>query len=93
LTRRDARRYNCTVPVPARDPQGPKPGERAAAAPARSPQGPPARALALQRAAGNRAARRVLSRWVKHPDPEQKGVMVPDSSAAEYGRFNPPKNE
>jgi hypothetical protein len=95
LTRRDAREYNCTVPVPARDSQGAKPDERApAAAPARSPQvSPSARALALQRAAGNRAARRVLSRWVKHPDPEQKGVMVPDSSAEEYGRFNPPKNE
>lgn len=94
MTRRDARGYNCTVPVPARDSQGPKPAERTpAAAPARSPQAPSARALALQRAAGNRAARRVLSRWVKHPDPEQKGVMVPDSSAEEYGRFNPPKNE
>jgi hypothetical protein len=95
LTRRDARGYNSTVPVPARDPQGPKPAERpsASAVRARAPQGPRARALALQRAAGNRAARRVLSRWVKHPDPEQKGVMVPDTSAEEYGRFNPPKNE
>jgi len=82
------------VAIPARDPKAPKPAERAPApAPSRSPQGPPARALALQRAAGNRAARRVLSRWTKHPDPEQKGVMVPDSSAEEYGRFNPPKNE
>ena len=80
--------------IPARDPQARKPAERTLApATARSPQGPPARALALQRAAGNRAARRVLSRWTKHPDPEQKGVMVPDSSAEEYGRFNPPKNE
>jgi hypothetical protein len=52
-----------------------------------------ARARALQRAAGNRAAGRVLARWVKHPDPEQKGVMVPDSSAAEFARANPPKNE
>jgi hypothetical protein len=55
--------------------------------------GPHARALALQRTAGNRVARRILARWVKHPDPEQKGVMVPDSTAEEYIRFNPPKNE
>ena len=61
--------------------------------PARTPAGPQAAALALQRTAGNRAARRVLSRWTKHPDPEQKGVMVPDSSAGEFTRFNPPKNE
>ena len=59
----------------------------------RTPAGPQVRALALQRAAGNRAARRVLARWVKHPDAEQKGVMVPDASAGEYTRFNPPKNE
>jgi hypothetical protein len=82
------------VAIPARDPQARKAPARAPApATARSPQGPPARALALQRAAGNRAARRVLSRWTKHPDAEQKGVMVPDSSAEEYGRFNPPMNE
>jgi hypothetical protein len=94
LTEADGRRYNCSVAIPARDQQASKPAERPpAAAPARSPRGAPARALALQRAAGNRAARRVLSRWAKHPDPEQKGVMVPDSSAEEYGRFNPPKNE
>jgi hypothetical protein len=94
LTGGRARGYNCTVPVPARDPQGPKPAERPTArAPARALQGAPARALALQRTAGNRVARRVLARWTKHPDAEQKGVMVPDSSAEEYGRFNPPKNE
>ena len=52
-----------------------------------------ARAIALQRAAGNRAAGRVLSRWAAHPDKEQKGVMVADSSAAEYLHFNVPKNE
>jgi hypothetical protein len=52
-----------------------------------------AQALALQRSAGNRVARRVLSRWTKHPDKEKKGVMVPDSVAAEYDHFNPPKNE
>lgn len=66
--------------------------DAAAARPA-SPAPLPARALALQRSAGNRAARRTLARWVKHPDAEQKGVMVPDSSAAEHTRFNPPKNE
>jgi hypothetical protein len=52
-----------------------------------------ARALALQRSAGNRVARQVLSRWTKHPDKTKKGVMVPDSVAAEYDHFNPPKNE
>jgi hypothetical protein len=78
----------------SRDTQTSPPVERAAApAAARTPAGPRARALALQRAAGNRAARRVLSRWIKHPDPEQKGVMVPDSSAEEFTRANPPKNE
>jgi hypothetical protein len=63
------------------------------AAPARSPGSLTARAIALQRSVGNRAAGRVLARWTKHPDAEQKGVMIPDSSAAEYTRFNPPKNE
>jgi hypothetical protein len=62
-------------------------------APARRPGPSPARALALQRAAGNRAAARVLARWINHPDPEQKGVMVPDSVAEDYTRLNPPKNE
>lgn len=77
--------------VPDREP---KPAQRSAPPTvARAAAGPQANALALQRAAGNRAARRVLSRWIKHPDPEQKGVMVPDSSAGEYTRFNPPKNE
>jgi hypothetical protein len=71
-----------------------KPAQRSAPQPlARTPAAPQARALALQRAAGNRAARRVLARWTKHPDAEQKGVMVPDSSAGEYTHFNPPKNE
>jgi hypothetical protein len=62
-------------------------------APARKPGPSPAQALALQRTAGNRAAARTLARYVKHPDPEQKGVMVPDISAEEFTRFNPPKNE
>jgi hypothetical protein len=60
---------------------------------ARTPAGPQARALALQRKIGNRAAGRVLARWIKHPDPKQKGVMVSDSTAEEFTRFNPPKNE
>jgi hypothetical protein len=51
------------------------------------------RALALQRQVGNRVASRVLARWIKHPDPEKKGVMVPDVVSAEFVRFNPPKNE
>lgn len=74
--------------------------ERPAGAPSRDGAGrPPSRAplaqaaVALQRAAGNRTAGRVLRRWVKHPDQEKKGVMVPDVVAAEYSRFNPPKNE
>jgi hypothetical protein len=62
-------------------------------APARTGGPSPARAIALQRAVGNRAAARMLARWIKHPDPEQKGVMVADVTAAEYTRFNPPKNE
>ena len=71
--------------------------QKAPEAPARAPASKPntvaARAIALQRAAGNRAAGRVLSRWAAHPDKEQKGVMVADSSAADYLHFNPPKNE
>jgi hypothetical protein len=69
---------------------------RTPAAPGASPRtaGPsPAQALALQRAAGNRAAARMLSRWIKHPDKEKKGIVVPDVSAAAYDHFNPPKNE
>lgn len=68
---------------------------RAAATPARGPApqaGPPvvARAIALQRAAGNRAAARVLSRWAAHPDKEKKGVLMTDEMAGEYNRLNPP---
>ena len=76
--------------VPARDQPAPKPANPARTA---APRTTAARAIALQRSVGNRAARRMLARWTKHPDPEQKGVMVPDVSAAEYGRFNPPTNE
>ena len=53
----------------------------------------PAEALFLQRAAGNRATARKLARWTKHPDPDKKGVLLPDVVAAEYLRFNPPKNQ
>ena len=51
------------------------------------------RAAALQRAVGNRAAARVLARWVKHPDADKKGVMVPDVVAEDFTRFNPPQNK
>ena len=74
-----------------RDPQPRKAAAPQAKAP--TPKGLDARLLALQRTAGNRVARRMLSRWVKHPDPEQKGVMVPDSTADAFIHFNPPKNE
>lgn len=67
------------------------PAPTARRATARGPHA--AAAIALQRAAGNRAAARVLARWIKHPDQEKKGVVVPDVVAAEYNRFNPPKNE
>jgi hypothetical protein len=48
--------------------------------------------LELQRRAGNRATTQTLARWVAHPDPEKKGVMVPDVVAADFLRFNPPKS-
>ncbi|MGA2009341.1 MAG: hypothetical protein ABSH51_02230 [Solirubrobacteraceae bacterium] len=48
------------------------------------------RALALQRAAGNRATTQVLARWSAHPDKDKKGVLMPDAMAAEFVRFNPP---
>jgi hypothetical protein len=62
-------------------------------APARGAPATPAEALYLQRAAGNRATTRSLARWAKHPDPDKKGVLLPDVVAAEYLRFNPPKNQ
>lgn len=46
--------------------------------------------LALQRAIGNRATARLLSRWSAHPDKDKKGVLMPDAMAAEYSRLNPP---
>jgi hypothetical protein len=75
-----------------REQVAPKPAS-APGAPARRPGPSPTRALALQRSAGNRATSRLLARWIKHPDAEQKGVMVPDSVAADFTHFNPPKNE
>jgi hypothetical protein len=66
--------------VPRR--RGPTPGASAAT-----------RALTLQRFAGNRVTSRMLARWIKHPDQDKKGVMVPDVVADEFVRFNPPKNE
>ena len=66
---------------------------RPSGAPARTPGPTPAEALSLQRAAGNRAAARTLARWTKHPDPDKKGVLLPDVVAAEYLRFNPPTNQ
>jgi hypothetical protein len=51
---------------------------------------PAVKALALQRAVGNRAAARVLARWAPHPDKEKKGMFMTDAAAAEYNRFNPP---
>ena len=77
-----AQRRDASTPAPA-----------APAAPPRLQRTPAATALRLQRAAGNRAAGRVLARYVKHPDAEKKGIMVPDVSATEYLYFNPPKNE
>jgi hypothetical protein len=53
----------------------------------------PAQVLRLQRLAGNRATVRTLARWSPHPDKEKKGVWLPDSAAAEFNRFNPPKNQ
>jgi hypothetical protein len=71
----------------------PQPAKRVAlGAPARSRAPSPTQALALQRAAGNRAATRVLSRWAAHPDPDKKGVLMADAVATEYSRFNPPLN-
>jgi hypothetical protein len=60
---------------------------------ARPPVTAPAQALALQRAAGNRAVVRSLSRWAAHPDPDKKGVLMPDAMVAAYTRLNPPLNK
>jgi hypothetical protein len=47
------------------------------------------RAQALQRTMGNRA----LARWAAHPDKDKKGQFMPDVVAADFTKFNPPKNE
>jgi hypothetical protein len=85
-TRPDHSRPAATIPA-----RGPSPTP-AAAIPVRGPSPTPAEALQLQRTAGNRAASRALARWTKHPDPEKKGVIVPDVVAEQFERFNPPKN-
>jgi hypothetical protein len=72
--------------------QRPKPVSKLGA-PARGAIPTPSEALYLQRAAGNRATTRTLARWTKHPDPDKKGVLLPDVVAEEYVRFNPPKNQ
>ncbi|QEC48472.1 hypothetical protein FSW04_13440 [Baekduia soli] len=79
-------------PDPARRPE--PGGAREAARPPRAAAAatPSARALGLQRAVGNRAATALLARWRRHPDPEQKGVMVPDVVEDEHTHFNPPQN-
>ena len=66
---------------------------RSVGAPARGATPTPADALFLQRATGNRATTRTLARWTKHPDPDKKGVLLPDVVADEYLRFNPPNNK
>jgi hypothetical protein len=78
--------------MPSRDESAGSAGARART-PARSgAASAQARALALQRLVGNRATSSQLARWAAHPDPEKKGVMVPDVVAADFLRFNPPKN-
>ncbi len=52
-----------------------------------------ARALALQRTVGNRAAARILARWSRHPDEKEKGKLLSDDAAADYLHFNLPLNK
>jgi hypothetical protein len=78
-----AERTRSQVPAPASPSRS-----RSEAAPRQSP--PVSGALALQRAVGNRAATQVLQRWAAHPDKDKKGVFMPDATAAEFTRFNPP---
>jgi hypothetical protein len=75
---------------PARSRSSPSTGP---AAPVRSGAPSPANALALQRAAGNRAAARVLARWSRHPDEKEKGKLLSDDAAADYLHFNVPVNK
>jgi hypothetical protein len=62
-------------------------------APVRSSRPSPAHALHIQRTAGNRAAGRILSRWIKHPDDKKKGEMMADDAAEMYNHFNIPQNK
>ena len=66
------------------------PPARLAAPPAVTRSPVVARAIALQRSMGNRAAGRVLSRWAAHPDKDKKGVLMTDAGAGQWNRFNPP---
>jgi hypothetical protein len=87
-------RGRCTIGTMRRVVRTEQPGPSQKRSPAATPAaGPAARALALQRTAGNRATGRMLARWVKHPDEEKKGVMVPDGVASEFLRLNPPSNK
>jgi hypothetical protein len=85
---RQSDRSDAKVPV---TPDRPAP-ERSSVpgAPVRSPGPSPAKALALQRAVGNRAASRVLARWAKHPDEKEKGKLLSDEAAEDYLHFNIP---
>jgi hypothetical protein len=78
---------------PRQAPPTSTPGQKATQPPQPGVRPTPAEALALQRAVGNRAAARTLARWAAHPDKDKKGQFLTDSAAAEYMRFNPPKNE
>jgi len=83
----------CTMPEGAHARDGdPSPARPVTPAPTGRPAVPPlaAGALALQRAAGNRAARQAVARWAAHPDQDKKGVLMPDPMAQEFVRFNPP---
>ena len=80
-------------PSRLREDGAPAPARSLAATSAPTPAQALALALALQRVAGNRATSQILARWTAHPDSAKKGAMVPDGVAAEYLRFNPPKNQ
>jgi hypothetical protein len=68
--------------------RAPAPAERGAETAAGGPL--LARGIALQPAAGNRAAARVLSRWAAHPDKDKKGVLMTDEMVGQWNKFNPP---
>ena len=75
-------------PTPGRPPTSAPSAERRPGQPVSSAQ-----AVALQKALGNRAAVKTLARWAVHPEKDKKGVLLTDAAAAEYLRFNPPKNQ